>query len=194
MHGVAGLGLFALFLTGCGGTARSGGNDPLVGGGPALPAETARAKEQPLPAVPAPSASTSPANLASGAVPALEGSRDLRIDGTESGRSRAPVTGASLTTPVPVGSGPGSLPPVPVVPMGGTPPAPASSLDLVRVLEQRGMQGFRLERNRETGQWRCTCSIPNAQNLAVKNTYDATAADAPAALQAIIDKIDREPR
>jgi len=200
MRGVVGLGLMTLFLAGCGGPSRQVASDPLVGGQPPLPPTeaTARAKDQPLPPVPAPSASTSPANLASGGVPTLDGGRDLRIGDNQrdAGGWRGETTGVSLTKPVPPApAAPGPLPPVPVAQMGGlTPAVAASSTDLLRVLEQRGVQGFRLERNRETGEWRCTCSIPSRANPAIKQVYNAAAADAPTALQSVIDQIDRESR
>lgn len=191
LHKLAVLGLLALGLAGCGGSPRPLGNDPLVGGGPPLPtpADAARGKDQPLPAVPAPSASTSPANLASGAVPALDGDRgSLRIgeNDREPGRRFA-----SLTPPVPIAQGGVStLPPVPIVPASSSSGQP----DLFRVLELRGVKGFRLELKPDSGQWRCICSIPDSQNPKYKQNYEATANDPQAAMQSILDKIDRGSR
>ena len=197
-----GLGLFALFLAGCSGSQPPINKyDPLVGG-PPLPKEgTARAKDQGVPgvpAVPAPSASTSPASLASGGgVPALEGERNLRIPGdreSEANSWRNPSSAVSLGTPE-VGRA-GGTPPQPITPglpvstpMSGT----LTSVDQgLKLLEQKGVQGFRLEKDRETGQWRCLCSIPSRQNPTTKQVYDLKAPDALAALQAVLDKIERD--
>jgi hypothetical protein len=65
---------------------------------------------------------------------------------------------------------------------------------MMRFLDQRGMKGFRLEMLRETGQWRCSCSIPTRQNPTIKQTYDTTAADPQAALRAVVEQVERENR
>lgn len=206
------LSLFVPLATGCGGVDKRK-NDPLLGNQPTLPEKgsVARAnteKDKPLPGLPAPKDSTSPASLASGAVAQLDGSRDLRLSdkGDPADTWRKTNSGVSLGNPKPVTDDKGgipemkpTLPPVPVAPPGGTGFMTAretTSTDaaVLRALEQRGMKGFKLEQVKETGQWRGIVSIPNPQNPAFKQTYDATGADAQSALRAILDQIDQERR
>jgi len=57
------------------------------------------------------------------------------------------------------------------------------------------MAAFRLELERETGQWRCTCSIPDRRNSRLLQTYAATrATDPAAALRAVVEEVERDPR
>jgi hypothetical protein len=57
------------------------------------------------------------------------------------------------------------------------------------------MTAFRLELERDTSLWRCTCSIPDRRNPRLKQTYSATrAADPAAALRAVVEEAEREPR
>jgi hypothetical protein len=62
--------------------------------------------------------------------------------------------------------------------------------ELLRQLQTRGVKGLRLEQLPTTGQWRCICSIPNSQNPAVKQNYDALRDDPVSVLRAILDQID----
>lgn len=195
--------LSAGLLTGCsGGTPPKNGPDPLIPG-PPIPKEgaTARgAQDKPLPVMPAPGGATTNAEIAAGAVPKLDKERDLRIPGdkdpTDSWRDN--TSGVSLGTPGPARAG-GSLPPVPTVggftPAGGPTGGAITSVDQgLHALERYGVKGFRLEQQRETGQWRCTCSIPNKDKPTFKQTYDTTAADPLSALRAVVDQVERDNR
>jgi hypothetical protein len=78
-----------------------------------------------------------------------------------------------------------------VVPAGG--PGAVQTIDQgLKALEQRGARGFRLEFQRDPAQWRCSCSVPNRQNPAYKQTYDTTAADPLSAVRAIVERVERE--
>ncbi len=201
--------LLAPLLSGCGGSAApKTGQDPLVGlNAPPIPKEvtpTAKGPLQPVPALTAPSAATSPAALATGAVPTLESDREMRIpsgsDPAAAWRGQSP-TGVTLSHPVAShDSGPErSLTPVPAVgplaPASGSSAATGSIDQMMHFLEGRGVKGFRLEMSRETGQWRCTCSIPERENPSYKHTYDTqetAATDPQSALRAVVEKIERE--
>jgi hypothetical protein len=199
-----------LFVMGCSGN-RPPKNDPLVGiNAPPLPKENKgagavaksndRDPNKPLPALPAPSADTSPAALASGGVPKLDGERNLRMDDKDAGKDpaaswRGKSSGVSL--------GPPDTPPDPtpprssgdIKPVGAVSAAPALDLrQMIASLEQRGMKGFRLDQQRDSGQWRCTCSIPSKNNPSVKQTYDHTAADPEAAVRAVLDQVEKDTR
>jgi len=111
-----------LVAGGCANDARSKGDDPLTGGGPAIPAagadtasapsrgaEPAAATAAPrtsVPALPVPSSATSNAALAGGAFQPLDPTRELRIGDRNampaSWRGPAEGTKATLDTPRPV--------------------------------------------------------------------------------------------
>jgi hypothetical protein len=80
----------------------------------------------------------------------------------------------------------------PIVPAGGVPAAAGSVDQALQALESRGVKGFRLEQQRDTGEWRCTCSIPNKQNPTIRRTYLKAAADPLSAVRAVLDEIDRD--
>jgi hypothetical protein len=192
-----------LFAMGCSG-AKPPKNDPLVGiNAPPLPREgagaVAKGPDKPLPALPAPSADTSPAALAAGGVPKLDNDRNLRMDDKDPaaawrGKSSSPV---SLGKPDP---DPDPQPPAPrptdgIKPAGGISAAPALDLrQLITSLEQRGMKGFRLEQQRDSGKWRCLCSIPSRNNPSVKQNYDTSAADPESAVRAVLDQVEKDTR
>src|SRR5438128_2629732 len=77
--------LFGPLLSGCSGNSGPPKNDPLIGGGAAIPRDNtgagafANGPDKPLPPLPAPSGATSQAALAGGAVTKLDTDRDLRI-------------------------------------------------------------------------------------------------------------------
>src|SRR4051812_30420697 len=120
--------LLAPLLSGCSGASAPPKNDPLVGGGAPIPKDGAGAgagafakvPDKPVPVLPAPSGATSPAALASGAAPRLDGDRDMRIpsggDSSAAGRGQSP-SGLTLGRPEPVHDvgGDRGLMPVPVV-------------------------------------------------------------------------------
>lgn len=206
----------ALTMAGCSSSpfaAASPANDPLVGGGPALPppgAAASTANPRPpdaaptspggVPPLPSPNPPGSTAALASGAgVRTLDPGRDLRIGsgtGAAPSGSAAPV---ALMQPQPVGgSSPGAAaPPPPTTP---APIIPASGQRMVSPFEDaraqllaRGVVWMRLDTSIESGESKFVCSIPNKQNPSLRRTYEAVAKDDLAAIRAVLEKIDKEP-
>ena len=183
----------ALLLAGCSGGSRvAGGGDPIIGGQKPLPTVAqgqsspvpVASGDKPLPALSAPNSTTSPAALTSGVAPQLSSGRDLRGGGTQ--------TASSVTIGAPQvardGTSTASL--QGIVPAGGSGGAVQTVDQAVKYLEERGMKGFRLERQLDTGKWRCICAIP-----ALKQRYDIQgAADPLAALRAVIAQADQESR
>jgi hypothetical protein len=176
-------------------------NDPLLGSTPVpVPKNAPEAKEsRGVPDLPAPSASTSPAALAGAVVPQLDGGKDLRIGSDAGNRSGAPGVTLSRPQPIDSNSGPGAraepVTPSAIIPAGG--PAPITSIDAgLRLLEARGVKGFRLEYLRDSNQWRCSCSVASRQNPSsnVKQTFDARAADAVSAVRAVVEQVERDNR
>lgn len=188
-----------LLLMGCSG-GNTPKNDPLVGlNAPPIPKESAGAvakgPDKPLPALTAPSAETSAAALASGGVPKLDGDRNLRLDDKDPaaawrGKSAA---GVSLGKPDLNGEPAAPKPIDDITRVGG--PGAMTTGDLrhsIRALEQRGMKGFRLEQDRDSGQWRCSCSIPKPDKQ--QQRYFTTAADPESAVRAVLDQVERDVR
>jgi hypothetical protein len=178
--------LLAALLGGCGpgatGTGSRPGADPLAG--PATPSVGAPGGG--VPPLPAPSGSTTPAALATGTVPSFNAARPGSSG--PAGVWREPTSGAILGAPEPAR---GTQPSGPLTLMSG--PGSVQTIDQgLKALELRGAKGFRLELQRDTGQWRCSCSVPNRQNPAYKQTYDTTAADPLSAVRAVVDQIARE--
>jgi hypothetical protein len=58
-------------------------------------------------------------------------------------------------------------------------------------LETRGISWYRLETG-DSGTYKFSCSVPNRQNRMVSRTYEAQAGSELAAIQAVLDQIDRE--
>ncbi len=198
--------LLAPLLSGCGSSAVPKNTpDPLNGMSTLqipkepTPTPTVKGPTQPLPPLPAPSSATSPASLASNAVPKLEDDRPLRIpsdkDAGWGGQSSPGVTlgrpgtdagtaGERTLTPVPAIG--------PLVPVSGTSP-PADSIDqMLQTLRLRGVKGFQLLMQRETGEWSCTCSIPRRDDPASKTTYNKVAGDPQSALKAVVEQVERD--
>ncbi len=206
--------LSGLLLAGCAGAPRKAGDDPLLGKLPAVPVApaagaVAKGEQGPLAALPAPSSSTSPAALANAAVPKLDGDRELRIgpppsaklggpSGDEGGKGRptAEAPGkATISKPEPLRAAAdlAKAPTLQPVTMAGGTTVLVQSVDHgLTILEGRGMKAFRLELQRDTGQWRCTCSLPDRQNPSLKKTYDTQARDRLAALRALIEQVEKE--
>lgn len=192
----------------------STGGDPLVGGGPAIPAagtplaepapktaSTATPKSTPTTTpgtYPAITSATSTAAIASG-VPRLEGGHDLRIIGPPVGAMLVggPQTGPAPATAASALSKPVATPGAPV-PLQSEPTAPAPSVgsyeQLQSALAARGITWQRLEFLGDRREWKYSCSVPNRQRPTVSRTYEARAADSLAAMQSVLDQIQREQR
>jgi hypothetical protein len=56
----------------------------------------------------------------------------------------------------------------------------------------RGITWFRLETADDAGGYKFSCSIPNRQNRLINRTYEAQAPSELAAIQAVLDQIDKE--
>jgi hypothetical protein len=204
--------LLAILPTGCSSNPLRN-DDPLLGkSAPVVPVPevgsvaTGPGTPGPLPVLAGSNGTTSTAALASGSVPALPTDRNLRIgpppsaklNGT-AGTSRAPAVPVTLSKPEPVGEKPpvpaptpGPLPTAPVTLAGGVTVYVQSVDHGIKILEDRGLKAFRLELQRDTGQWRCTCSLPDRRNPSLKRTYDTTARDRVAAVRAVIEKVEKE--
>jgi hypothetical protein len=59
------------------------------------------------------------------------------------------------------------------------------------LLQARGVSWFRLETT-DQGGYKFSCSIPNPQNRNLHHTFEAEAQTELAAIQAVLDRIDRE--
>jgi hypothetical protein len=194
-----------LIPLGCAGPNRTSSGDPLFGGAPPLsngaktaPASNQRAATGPVPALPAPNATASNAALASGTVQPVDGRHDLQI-----GDSRPPPAGPAwagqpasgntvLQPPQPApllnptttrGAAPAFTPAV---------PARLASYEQAKAqLQSRGVTWFRLETG-EQGGFTFSCSIPNRQNRNINHTFEAQAQTELAAIQAVLEQIDKE--
>ncbi len=175
---------------GCAGTPSRLSGDPLVGGGPALTANTggdATAKlSAPLPPLPAPNSTASNAALASNPGRPLDGRHDLQINDPRQdssnpnwsvpGGNAAPLPQDRAVTPA-YASANGSR-------LGSFEQAKAQ-------LDARGVTWYRLESG-EPGMFKFSCSVPNRHNRTLSRTHEAQAASELAAIQAVLDQIDRE--
>jgi hypothetical protein len=100
--------------------------------------------------------------------------------------SAGPRTGM-LTGAVQPGAG--SLPPA----NAGQPPGGNPSLEQAQArLAGRGVRWQRLEMAPDQRNWQFTCSIPSRQNPNISRTYEAQAATPAAAVQAVLDQLDRD--
>jgi hypothetical protein len=176
-------------LSGCAEPNTRRAPDPLIGnreplppaGGSILPAP------QPVPAagpppVPVATGTLSPAALASGGTPKpLDGGHDLRIG------DPAPA-GVALNPPQPA---PGALTSTQVrgVPTGFRVTTFEQGQSL---LESRGVKWQRLEQEPGTGAWTLSCTMPNPRNPKLVRTFEAQAPSVLAAMQAVLDQIERE--
>jgi hypothetical protein len=201
-----------LALAGCAGGSNGQGDPllgnqqpvPVVGAGAAVPVTPKTEPAGPLPTLAAPNASVSTAALATASVPQLDSKSDSRID---------PPPAAKLTGAAAVGTGRENPSPVmlrapestgspadvsPLTRLDNVSAVPVAGGDgqwsaLVKRLQDRGMTAFRLEMQRD-GVWRCICSIPDRRNPSLKQTYNTSAADPLAALRAVVEEVEREPR
>jgi hypothetical protein len=217
-----------LLLVGCqGGGASSLGNrqvanDPLKGiGGPSVDLARVPQKDPyaatvgngigspsrpagPLPSLPTPTGSTSPAALTSGSTSTLDPAPALRIGGG----------GNVSTVPDSAWSGPGETPKnsfqsAPSDPLKGptNDVAPAVTIppltltshragtmslgDLMREVEKRGAIQPKLSKNLE-GEWVFSCRLQNLKNASLVHWFEVAADTDTAALQAALEQIDAE--
>jgi hypothetical protein len=172
-----------VLLAGCAAGDRNG-PDPFFGGSPWRPPATpptASAAPAAPPSFPTATSSSSTAALASGP-------------------SRPPDSRSGLQ----IGA-PGPTAPVPVAPRPSEPPArltgPAPpSLRLVSyeqaqvALLSRGVKWQRLEMTGDAGEWKFSCSLPSRQSASMSRTYEGRGPNYLAAMQAVLDQIEREGR
>src|SRR5262245_15598465 len=192
----------SVLLAGCA-TDRHKSADPLLGtpppaalGKPA-PVASGPAATNPAPADKSASAVPPPVTTAPGTMAALAANSsrppadprsDLRIPDKP---AQAPV--ALLRQPesvVPRTTGtPTSLPGI------GTGQPAAGSLTLEQAqarLASRNIRWQRLEMTPDQREWQFSCSVPSRQNPSSSRTYEAQAATPAAAVQAVLDQLDRD--
>jgi hypothetical protein len=199
-----------VLLAGCTTPNRTTGTaDPLLGGAGLRP--TAEATPPPgnpvaaVPPVPPANSGTSTAALASAGQPQLDRNRvdpdrDLRISsGGNQGNDgwarqeqatvvRGEGSGAVLRSPESAAGGAARPELTPV----SLPSNRATSLEQAQhQLDGYGPLWQRLERAGVNDDWKFTCAIPNKQDAKKHHTYVATAHDSLAAVQAVLDQIDR---
>jgi hypothetical protein len=58
-------------------------------------------------------------------------------------------------------------------------------------LDARGINWYRLETG-DPGMFKFSCSVPNRQNRTLSRTYEGQASTEIAAIQAVLDQIDRD--
>jgi hypothetical protein len=93
------------------------------------------------------------------------------------------LTGA-VTTPAANGTLPASA---------GQPSSSNPSMEQAQAqLASRGVRWQRLEMTPDQRDWQFSCSIPSRQNPNISRTYEAQAPTAPAAVQAVLDQINRD--
>ena len=202
----------ALFVAGCegggGAQVRERDRDPILGerpvpvaGAAPIPPPGTNTAQTPLPAITAPSAATSPAALATGAVPTIGGNRDLQADtqpvpgAAASAATLGKPESAAPPAPVPVVQPVPVLQPAKPITLAGGAPGPVATVDEgLRLLQTKGAKSIRLELQKDTNLWRCTCSIPDPQNPTFKRVYDCPSSDCVSAVRAVIDKVERENR
>jgi hypothetical protein len=56
----------------------------------------------------------------------------------------------------------------------------------------RGVVWMRLDNSVETGEIKFACSVPNRSNPKIRQTYEVKTRDEITAMQAVLDKIDRD--
>jgi len=166
------------FLAGCATDYRRNG-DPLTGAPPLPVAPAPAALGKPAPPPPPPVGSTaagSTAALASGVRPGGVNS-GLRIGEAPVPSSVPPrQPGATLT---------GATMPV----TGGR----AISYEQAQaLLTSRGVKWQWLEQKPDTGEWRFMCRLPSRANPNLHRTYEAKGPTHLAAVQAVLDQMDRE--
>jgi hypothetical protein len=192
-----------LVALGCAGDIRRPGGDPLFGGAPPLPngskappPANQSAAAGPLPALPAPNATASTAALASGPAAPVDGRHDLQI-----GDSRPQPPGQTWSGPPAAGNTVLQPPQPALIPTASQSVAPAfapastarlTSYEQARgQLQARNVAWFRLETG-DQGSYKFSCSIPNRQNPNLSRTYEAQGPTELAAIQVVLEQIDKE--
>jgi hypothetical protein len=194
-------------LAGCAGSSNFA-SDPLLGGPPAprptglAPAAPAGQSQTAVPPLSAPHASSSTASLATGTFPPLDPRPDLRTAGPAgTWKGSATPVGATLQAPELAGAAfprRESSPPAGIALTGTTRPVtPTNARPLTyeqaqALLSARGVTWQRLEAGTEPGEWHFSCSVPNRQNPHIRRVYEARAGHAIAAMQAVLEQMDRE--
>jgi hypothetical protein len=183
------------------GKAAGGIPDPLVTsalprpGAPVPPGGTPATISHPqptgtaaLPPIPPPSSTTSTAVLTGGGVQGnlVPDGRDLRIgSGAPVAGTPTPGDAAKLSDPWehsrPASSG--------VALTGATGNADAVQ-SLLDELKKRNVAWVKMEMQADSGQWKFSCSIPNAKNPNYRSLVEAKATNLPEAMRLAIDKID----
>jgi hypothetical protein len=174
-----------LLLAGCNGDNRREG-DPLLGAPVAGPA-----------ALPPPSSSGSTAALAGGTSPSRPA--DSR-SGLQIG-SGTPPTALVSATP----NAPALRPPEPTAHLTSNPiPSTGSTAPMTPHLasyEQaqvtllgKGIKWQQLQMTGDPGEWSFSCSLPDRQNPAMSRTYSGKGPNYLAAMQAVLDQMEREGR
>lgn len=179
-------------------------NDPLLGGAPPVqPGAVPPVAPSAIPAAPArsttpPRSTTSNAALAPGGPRYLDSERDLRL-GDAPGWSGQPVSlpdgrGAVLRPPE-TGMGQPASRDVMQTPqiglVGGVRPIGLTYEQLQARLAACGILWQKLEQNSETGEWQFSVAVPNRQNPNLRRIHRATAATDVAAMQAVLQEIER---
>jgi hypothetical protein len=208
-----------LLCASCSNDSRVRDNDPLTGGGPAIPARgetpaaTASAPKTSVPPLPAPSSATSNAALAGGAFQPLDPTRDLRIGDSKPNATpdnwRGPTTaaGATLNAPQPANdarssgqmvSQPKATARSEIRPVSSLVQAAgshgASTDALMALLQARGVTFQRLETSGDNLEWKYSCSVPNPANPNIRRTYEARGRDPRSAMAAVLKQMDQEQR
>jgi hypothetical protein len=128
-------------------------------------------------------------DLRIGATPGTSGSDAWNRQGaTPTGGSNAVLRGPDTTA---TAAGEGKSEPVPPP----APPAPAHVSSYEQGLAQlsaRGVLWHRLDTVAETGETRFTCSLPSRRTPGARRTYEARGRDHLAAIQAVLEQIDKE--
>jgi len=187
--------LSVCLLAGCA-TDRPRAGDPffggaLTGGPPAGPAPGSAAGPG-APLAPAPSAVPPawPAATAAGSTAALA-SGPARLPDSRSGLQIGPASGRAaqpLTPPLRA--------PEPVARLTGNPPPPrvASYEQAQAVLLGRGVKWQRLEMAGDAGDWKFSCALPDKRNANISRTYEGKGPNYFAAMQVVLEQMDREGR
>jgi len=180
-----------LLLAGCASDNHRGG-DPLLGG--AVPiAATGVAPANPgapasptvPPAVPMATTTGSTAALAAGAGAGPGPSRSgLRI-GDATASANVPVT-PPLRAPEPTARLTGAV--------GPTSQRLASYEQAQVVLLGRGVKWQRLEMAGDAGEWKFSCALPDKRNANINRAYEGRGPNYLAAIQAVLDQMEREGR
>jgi hypothetical protein len=141
--------------------------------------------------------------LAAGVPRSFDSANDLRIasgqanpapanglpQGTVTGMERE---GAVLRPPQAV-LDPASRPGAPVAPATPVSGGRGGSYEQLQTqLAARGVTWQRLECTGENEDWKFSCSVPNRQNPNLRRTYEAHAREALAAIQAVLDQMDKD--